>query len=459
MFFGPYATLEFWQRATAPFMPLHQSAAQAFDAQAKILARTPFAPISRALSTYHDVMARGLSHYPRRPFNIHFVQYNGQKTKVSETVATDKTFMRGLDFKLVDDDGQPIERNVPKILLVAPLSGHFSTLLRNTVETLLPYADVRITDWKNAQNIPASAGKFDQGDYMRHLVEEMQDMGPEMHLVAVCQPGVPAIAAISSMSEKDDPNRPLSLSVMGSPIHPSANMTQPVELAKSQPMMFFNGLCEDVPFPNQGAGRLVYPGYRQLMAFVMMNTSRHMNSGKQYVVDLLRDDFDSAEKFRKFYDEYLAVMDMPAEFYLDVIQQNFKNEDLANGTLVLNGELINPAANKDVPILTVEGGTDDISAVGQSLAAHDLFSNLPAHMKFAHLQENAGHYGIFSGSKFQDFVAPHLVGFLHQAAKEKGIQYDPVDVPTPATHLHAMQTSYKRYNEQHPQPEQVRLAA
>jgi poly(3-hydroxybutyrate) depolymerase len=232
------------------------------------------------------------------------------------------------------------------------------------------------------------------------------------------------MAAVAQMAEDDDPAQPLSMTLMGGPIHPSANITEPVQLAKDNNIGFFSNLTGHVPFPHNGIGRKVYPGFMQLYGFIMMNQERHNKSLRDYFDHLIAGDTDSATKHRAFYDEYLAVMDMPAEFYLETIQKGFIDEDLANGRLALGGRLIDPSKIKKTAVMTVEGGLDDIAAPGQTIAAHRLLTGLPENMKFAHYEPGAGHYGIFSGSKWRDNIAPYVNAFKHHVAAQAGIQYE-----------------------------------
>ena len=401
-------------------------AAEIMKCQADFLRGTIFEPHMRQLSAFNEASAHALKTYDRRPFNIKTVRIGNGVSRlheVREDIIADKPFMRAINFAVLDEKHNPIERDVPKVLLIAPMSGHFSTLLRGTVEALLPFADVTITDWKNARNVPPSAGEFDLGTYQQYLIEMMQFMGHDTHAVGVCQPTVPLLAAVAQMAEDNDDNQPLSMTLMGGPIHPSANITGPVKLAKDHSIYDFKRVTGFVPFPHDGALRRVYPGFLQLQGFMAMNLDRHYKSHRDYLNHLMGGDNDFVAKHRDFYDEYMAVMDMTAEFYLETIEKVFQREDLPHGTLELNGRLIDPSYITNTALMTIEGGLDDIAGKGQTVAAHALCSNLPEDMKFAHLEQQAGHYGIFNGSKFNQNIVPRMIGFMHDAAARRDMQY------------------------------------
>lgn len=396
---------------------IHGHAAQMFKGW-------PLGEFYRHSSAAFHVAARGFKTYDRRPFDIESVEIDGTTYFVEEETVADKDFMRAIRFDLVDENGNKFERNAPETLMVAPMSGHFATLLRDTVKRSLTDGPVTITDWKNARNVPVSAGRFDLNTYKNYLIEMMQMMGRNTHVIGVCQPTVPLVAAVSQMAEDNDPAQPLSMTLMGGPLHPSANITEPVQLAKDNDMFFFRNLTGLVPTPYKGAGRAVYPGFMQLAGFIAMNEARHQQSVRDFFDHLIAGDEDSAEAHRKFYDEYLAVMDMPAEFYLETIEKGFINEDLANGRLELGGRIIDPSKITKTAVMTVEGGADDIAAPGQTIAVHRLLANLPANMKFAHFEPKAGHYGIFAGSKWRERIAPKINAFKHLIAAQNGIKYD-----------------------------------
>jgi polyhydroxyalkanoate depolymerase len=301
----------------------------------------------------------------------------------------------------------------PKILVVAPLSGHFATLLRNTVATLLRDHDVYITDWKNARDVPLSAGAFGFDDYVDHIIAFLEELGPPVHLLAVCQPCVQALAATALMSEGGNPATPRSLTLMGGPVDVDANPTGVNELANSHDYEWFeSNLISTVPWRYPGAGRRVYPGFLQLTAFMAMNMPRHSQQHRalyQYLADGER---EQATTIREFYEEYFAVLDMTAEFYLETIDRVFQRALLAKGTLDYRGRRVDCSKIRRTALLTIEGERDDICAVGQTSAAHDLCSSLRPHMKRHYLQPGVGHYGVFSGSRWENQVYPQVRNFV-----------------------------------------------
>lgn len=392
----------------------------------KLTNGTPLSDIFRLQAAISEVSARSLTQYDRPEFGIKSVISANKKYDVVEDVACDKDFCRLLHFKRQNKDGSDIKRNDPKVLLVAPMSGHFSTLLRNTVEELLPHHEVYITDWKNARNIELSKGDFGLDTYVEYVQEFIQKLGKNTHVIAVCQPTVPVLAAVSLLAENKKAIQPLSMTLMGGPVHPSANPTQPVLLAKEKPWSFFDDLRAEVPKGFKGAGREVYPGFLQLMGFMSMNLGRHIDSQKDFFKHLTQGNHESAERFRKFYDEYNAVMDMPWRFYKDTIR-HFKNEDLVKGTMEINGRLVDPSKITKTALFTIEGENDDISAPGQTTATHKLLSGLKADKKFNFLQDKAGHYGIFNGTLWQSSVCPRVAWFLRSEGEKLGLNYTPLE--------------------------------
>jgi polyhydroxyalkanoate depolymerase len=323
---------------------------------------------------------------------------------VREEVALDLPFGNLLHF--AKDD---VEAPQPRVLVVAPMSGHFATLLRNTVQTLLRDHDVYITDWKNARDVPLSAGRFGFDDYVDYIMTFMQEIGPGSHLVSVCQPCVPAMVAVSIMSEDKDAATPRSMTLMGGPIDTRAAPTVVNELANEQSIEWFeDNLISLVPMRYAGRGRRVYPGFLQLSAFMSMNMDRH-GSAHRELYQLLADGKQvEANKIKTFYEEYFAVLDMTAEFYLETVDKVFQRTLLAKGELTYRGRKVNPGAIHKTALLTVEGEKDDVCAVGQTAAAHALCTGLRPHLKRHHLQPGVGHYGVFSGSKWEKQVYPQV---------------------------------------------------
>jgi polyhydroxyalkanoate depolymerase len=313
-------------------------------------------------------------------------------------------------IRFVKAEGTTVQ---PKVLVVAPLSGHFATLLRNTIQTLLRDHDVYITDWKNARDVPLSAGTFGFDDYVDHVIAFLEEIGPQVHLLAVCQPCVQALAATALMSEDGNPATPRSLTLMGGPVDVNANPTTVNELATGQPFEWFeDNLITRVPWRYAGAGRRVYPGFLQLGAFMAMNMGRHQDQHRALYQHLADGETEQAASIRDFYDEYFAVLDMTAEFYLETIDRVFQRALLAKGELVYRGRTVDCGKIRQTALLTVEGERDDICAVGQTSAAHDLCSSLRPHMKRHYLQAGVGHYGVFSGKKWDNQIYPQVRSFI-----------------------------------------------
>lgn len=357
----------------------------------------------RNLTAAYELIARaGLTH-TRPPFAIDTVMVGNREVAVTEEAALKTPFGTLLHFKKDTDMAQP------RVLVVAPLSGHFATLLRNTVRTLLPEHDVFITDWHNARDVPVKAGQFGFDDYVAHLVQFLETMGPPSHLVAVCQPCVQALVAASVMAQAGNPAAPASMTLMAGPIDTRVNPTKVNELAQSKPMSWFEqNLIATVPFRYEGAFRKVYPGFVQLAAFMSMNIDRHVKAHKELYENLAAGEIEKAQVTKDFYDEYFAVLDLTAEFYLETVRIVFQEHKLPLGELRWRGNKVDPSAIRKTMLLTVEGERDDICAVGQTVAAHDLCSKLKPYRKRHHLQAGVGHYGVFSGKKWEGQIYPIL---------------------------------------------------
>ncbi len=344
----------------------------------------------------------GLTHH-RPQFGINVVAANNRSVAVAEEAADDTPFGTLLHFR--KDHAVP----QPRVLLVAPMSGHFATLLRGTVQVMLPEHDLYITDWKNARDVPLSDGRFGFDEFVDHIIRFLRVMGPGSHIVAVCQPAVPALAAAALMAEAGDAAAPHSMTLMAGPIDTRVNPTKVNELAKSRPIEWFDRhLISAVPWRFPGAFRHVYPGFVQLSAFMSMNLDRHISAHFGQFRSLVGGDHISAEAHRRFYDEYGAVMDLPAEFYLETVQRVFQEHDLPRGVLTWHGEPVRPTAIRRMGLLTVEGERDDICAIGQTMAALDLCSRIPVNLKQDHLQTGVGHYGVFSGRRWAHEVYPRV---------------------------------------------------
>lgn len=358
-------------------------------------------------AAYELVAITGLTH--KRPaFNIRTIPVRGEEVAVTESVAAVTPFCTLLRFTKQGHSDQP------RVLLVAPMSGHFATLLRGTVRTLLKDHEVYITDWHNARDVSCADGRFGMDEYVHHLIGFLQTMGPGSHMVAVCQPTVAALAAVALMAEDEDPASPRSLTLMAGPIDARINPTTVNALATERPLEWFeNNLIGVVPLRYPGAMRRVYPGFLQLAAFMSMNRERHMNS----FIDLYQNRVDredaKAETIRTFYEEYFATMDLPAEFYLETVGKVFQEYLLAKGELTVRGRKVNPAVIRRTALLTVEGEKDDICSVGQTLAAQELCPGIRPYMKMHHVQPGVGHYGVFSGRRWESGIYPLVREMIH----------------------------------------------
>ena len=357
-------------------------------------------PISHVAATWEMLLRVGLTHH-RPDYGIRQVTIAGEETPVSEEVAATTPFGDLVRFRKAGDPPQP------RILLVAPLSGHFATLLRNTVEVLLPDNDVYITDWKNAREAPLSAGPFGFDEYVAHVISFLETIGPGAHLISVCQPCAHALAAMALMAEDDHPCLPRSITLMAGPVDTRVNPTKVNELATNHPIEWFEReLIGTVPMRFAGAGRRVYPGFVQLTAFMLMNLGRHVDSHVDMFAHLATGRREEAETSKTFYDEYFAVLDLTAEFYLETVSRVFQQHLLPKGQLVWRNRRIDLAAIRKTHLLTVEGERDDICSVGQTVAAHALCTGVYANRKRHHLQPGVGHYGVFSGRRWASQIYP-----------------------------------------------------
>jgi len=302
------------------------------------------------------------------------------------------------------------------VLIVAPLSGHYATLLRGTVQAFLQDHEVFITDWSNARDVPLSEGRFDFHDYVDHVRRMLQVLGPRPHVVAVCQPGPAVLAAASLMSEDSDESRPATMTIMGSPIDARMSPTVTNKLAEERPFAWFeSNMIYSVPGPYPGVGRRVYPGFVQLASFMSMNLDKHQDAHLRYLQHMMAGDGDSADKHLEFYDEYLSVLDLTEEFYLQTVDVVFQRYLLPKGELVHRGRLVRPDLITDIGLLTVEGENDDISGIGQTQAAHGLCSGLPDELKEDYVQPHVGHYGVFNGRRFREEIYPRVRAFIRKA--------------------------------------------
>jgi polyhydroxyalkanoate depolymerase len=356
-----------------------------------------------SLAAAYEMLAQTALTHSRPPFAVDNVQVGGRTVPVREQAICTTAF--GTLVRFAKDLGTP----QPRVLLVAPLSGHFATLLRNTIEVMLPEHDVFVTDWHNARDVPLADGRFGLDEYIDHVIKFLEAMGPGAHVVAVCQSCVQVLAAVAVLAEDASPVQPASMTLMAGPVDTRINPTKVNALATGKPIEWFrNNLIATVPRTYPGAGRRVYPGFVQLAAFMSMNIDRHVKAHLEMHRLLAEGERDKADVLKAFYDEYFAVLDLDADFYLETVQRVFQEHHLARGTLDWHGRRVNPAAIRRTALLTVEGERDDICSVGQTLAAHDLCSALRPYMKRHHMQAGVGHYGVFSGRRWAAQISPIL---------------------------------------------------
>ena len=408
MAYGAVTPMRFAMRATRDFWhsPLNPAADTAWG---------------RSLYAASDLFANLTRRYGKPEWRIDSVQINGLDVAVREEVDWSSPWCRMVHFARDRADLHSAGRHglEPAILIVAPMSGHYASLLRGTVETFLQDHEVYVTDWVNAREVPVLDGRFDFHDYIDHVRAMLQALGPRSHVLAVCQPGPPVLAACAVMAAEGDPCRPASMTFMGSAIGERLSPTAPTRKAKEQPFAWFeSNLIYTVPPPYPGALRRVYPGMVQLSAFISMNADRHTEAHQQYYADLVKGDGDSASKHLEFYDEYLSVMDLTEEFYLQTIDIVFQSHLLPRGLLVHHDRPVDLGAITDTALMTVEGEKDDISGVGQTQAAHALCSSLPDALKELYVQPGVGHYGVFNGRRFRDEIYPRVRDFVlkHEVA-------------------------------------------
>ncbi|WP_296086055.1 polyhydroxyalkanoate depolymerase [uncultured Agrobacterium sp.] len=402
-----YHLYEMNHAAMAPLRASADLMRQACNNPLNPLSNTAF---GRSLDAGFEVFERMTRRYGKPEFDIAKTEIGGETVDVSQEIVWSKPFCRLLHFNrnLPED-----RRDDPKVLLVAPMSGHYATLLRGTVEALLPHADLYVTDWIDARTVALTEGRFDLDDYISYIIEMLHHLGDGTHVVAVCQPSVPVLAAVALMEADQDRFAPASMTLMGGPIDTRINPTAVNELAKAKPIDWFrDNVVMSVPWPQPGFGRAVYPGFLQLSGFMSMNLDRHMTAHKDFYLNLVKNDGDSAEKHREFYDEYLAVMDLTAEFYLQTVETVFIEHALPRGMMMHRGRAVDPTAIRTVALFTVEGENDDISGVGQTRAAHDLCLNLPADKRRHYMQPDVGHYGVFNGSRFRNEIVPQMIAFF-----------------------------------------------
>ncbi len=407
---------QFYEMSRAAMVPMREAAK--FTLQASTSPYNPFrdAMHSRYQNAQLTMFINNTKRFGKPEFGIQSVDVDGQEVAITERILHKKPFCQLVHFK------RAIDRNDAPVLIVAPMSGHYATLLRGTVHKMLENHDVYITDWIDAREVPLADGNFDLDDYVDYIQGQLKYLhkrhGERVHVLAVCQPGVPVTVAASLMAEAKDEARPASITLMGSPIDVAQNPKAPNELATTRELSWFEqNLIMTVPFPNRGMGRRVYPGFMQLQGFMAMNLDRHVDAHVNQFGHLIRGDGDSAKAHRAFYDEYLAVMDLSADFYLQTIDRVFQRRLLAIGEYKYRGKPVNPAEITDIAIFAIEGKRDDITGIGQTKAVLKLVSNLPKDKQRYHLQSKVGHYGVFNGSRWRNEIYPQVLEFIADARK------------------------------------------
>ena len=397
--------------------------ARAVTDATKILFQNPLNPWShtqfgKSIAAACELFERTTRRYGKPEWGLDTTEVNGVRTPVEVHSIWEKPFCRLLYFdrKLT----RPLRSPQPRVLIVAPMSGHYATLLRGTVEAFLPTHEVYITDWADARMVPLTEGRFDLDDYVDYVIEMLQVLGGNMHVIAVCQPSVPVVAAVSVMEAAHDPFVPLSMTLMGGPIDTRCNPTAVNNLAAERGIEWFrNHVITKVPFPHPGVMRDVYPGFLQLSGFITMNLDRHTDAHKALFNNLVKGDGDMVDKHREFYDEYLAVMDLTAEYYLQTVDVVFVKHALPKGEMTHRGKPVDPSQIRRVALMTVEGEKDDISGLGQTEATHALCPNIPDHRRVHYVQKGVGHYGVFNGSRFRSEIVPRISDFMMSAANTK----------------------------------------
>lgn len=400
---GAQMVRQFW---TSPLNPASDTA----------IGRTAYA----AAEVFESLTRR----YGKPAWGLETIEIDGQAVRTTEQVVWASPWCRLVRFARDAGDlkraGRPAA--APAAVIVAPLSGHYATLLRGTVETFLQDHDVYVTDWSNARQVPVLEGRFDFSDYIDHVRAMLTAVGTRAHVVGVCQPGPPVLAACAVMAADDDPSRPASMTFMGSPIDARLSPTVTNQLAEAKPFAWFrSNMIHTVPWPYPGVGRRVYPGFVQLYSFMSMNEDKHVDAHRRYFDDLVAGDGDGVEKHEQFYDEYLSVLDLTEEFYLQTIDIVFQQHLLPRGLLQHRGRTVDLTAIADIGLATIEGEMDDISGVGQTQAAHGLTPNIPDDRRLLYVQPKVGHYGVFNGRRFREEIYPRLRGFIAQNEARSGV--------------------------------------
>jgi poly(3-hydroxybutyrate) depolymerase len=402
-----YYWYEMQHAALGPFRAAADATRLFYQNPGNPLTHTTF---GKSMAAGAEMFERATRRYGKPEWNVQPVIIGGERVAVHPQVVWERPFCKLVHFERALPDSQYPR---PKVLMVAPMSGHYATLLRGTVEAFLPKHDVYITDWVDARMVPLAEGAFDLDDYIDYVISMLHYLGGDTHVIAVCQPSVPVLAAVSLMEAQNDPYAPLSMVLMGGPIDTRVNPTAVNTLAEQRGIDWFRRhVITQVPFPNPGMLRNVYPGFLQIGGFMSMNLDRHLGAHHDMFMHLVRGDGDSAQKHREFYDEYLAVMDLAAEFYLQTVETVFVQHALPKGEMMHRRTRVDPGKIRHAALLTVEGEKDDISGVGQTEAAHRLCTGIPDERKAHYLQLGVGHYGVFNGSRFRAEIAPRIADFM-----------------------------------------------
>jgi poly(3-hydroxybutyrate) depolymerase len=390
--------------------PLHQWAAMLRSAWTHPFNLAAGLPPVRAFAAAAEMVERATADYPKPAFGLEATVIEGREVQVREQLIHESPFCRLLHFE------RDVARDDPRVLIVAPLSGHHATLLRETVRELLPDHDVYITDWVDARVVPISEGKFDLADYVDLVIAHLRALGPGVHILSVCQPAVPVLIATAVLAEADDPVQPASMVLVSGPVDTRVNPSSVNQFARVHSLKSLEAMVvQTIPIGHPGSGRRVYPGILQLWSFMSLDPHLHVDAHVGLFKDLVKGELASADKRRKFYDEYFAVMDLPAEFYLQTVNHVFHRHSLPEGKMLHRGKPVRLDAIRRTALMTVEGGDDDITTPGQTQAAHRLLSSVPDAWKEHHLQPGAGHYGTFSGRRFREHIAPRLRRFFRAA--------------------------------------------
>jgi poly(3-hydroxybutyrate) depolymerase len=401
-----YHLYDFQQAALAPLRFTAETLQQVFSHP---LSPMSYTRLGRVVAAGAEMVERSTRRYRKPEFGLKQTRIGDEDVAVRETTVLRKPFCDLIRFE------RDTTRDDPRVLLVAPMSGHYATLLRDTVAGLLPDHDIYITDWIGAAEVPHQHGDFDLDTYVEYVIEFLAHLGPDTHVIAVCQPSVPVLAAAAILGADKNPSAPASMTLMGGPIDTRVNPTRVNRHATEHSLEWFERTCiASVPAAYPGFLRRVYPGFLQLTGFMAMNADRHLGSAMKHYHHLIRGDGESAEAHRRFYDEYLAVMDLPAEFFLQTIKVAFQDHDLPRGTMRWRGTPVDTQAIQRTALMTVEGELDDISAVGQTVAAHDLCPSIPAGRRRHHLQKGVGHFGIFNGRRWRSEILPNVRDFIRK---------------------------------------------